>query len=70
MIVHSFKEKVYRFAIERIQTQWDTLYQQLLDWNYEHGTVTNNEITAVWDAACAANQKYGSYLEAVLQTQQ
>lgn len=66
----SSEEKVYRLAIERIQTQWDTLYQQLLDWNYEYGTVTNNEITAAWDAACAAVQKYGSYLEAVLQTQQ
>lgn len=66
----SSEEKVYRLAIECIQTQWDTLYQQLLDWNYEYGTVTNNEITAAWDAACAAVQKYGSYLEAVLQTQQ
>ncbi|MCI8287912.1 MAG: hypothetical protein HFH89_09720 [Lachnospiraceae bacterium] len=66
----SSEEKLYQLAIERIQTQWDTLYQQLLDWNYEYGTVTNNEITAAWDAACAAVQKYGSYLEAVLQTQQ
>ena len=66
----SSEEKVYRLAIERIQTQWDTLYQQLLDWNYEYGTVTNNEITAAWDAASTAVQKYGSYLEAVLQTQQ
>lgn len=66
----SSEEKLYRLAIERIQTQWDTLYQQLLDWNYEYGTVTNNEITAAWDAACIAVEKYGSYLNAVLQTQQ
>lgn len=33
----SSEEKVYRLAIERIQTQWDTLYQQLLDWNTEYG---------------------------------
>ena len=66
----SSEEKLYQLAIERIQTQWDTLYQQLLDWNYEYGTVTNNEITAAWDAACIAVEKYGSYLNAVLQTQQ
>lgn len=65
----SSEEKVYRLAIERIQTQWDTLYQQLLDWNYEYGSVTDNEITAAWDAACEAVQQYGSYLEAILQTQ-
>ena len=33
----SSEEKLYRLAIERIETQWDTLYQQLLDWNYEYG---------------------------------
>lgn len=60
---------MYRLAIERIETQWDTLYQQLLDWNYEYGTVTNNEITAAWDAACIAVQQYGSYLNAILETQ-
>lgn len=66
----SSEEKLYRLAIERIQTQWDTLYQQLLDWNYQYGTVTNDEITAAWNAASAAVQQYGSYLNAVLQTQQ
>ena len=65
----SSEEKLYRLAIERIETQWDTLYQQLLDWNYEYGTVTNNEITAAWDAACIAVQQYGSYLNAILETQ-
>lgn len=64
----SSEEKLYRLAIERIQTQWDTLYQQLIDWNYEYGTVTNDEITSVWQSASAAVEKYGSYLDAVLAT--
>ena len=66
----SSEEKLFRLAIERIQTQWDSLYRQLIDWNTEYGTVTNKEITSAWDAASAAVQQYGSYLEAVLQTQQ
>ena len=65
----SSEEKVYRLAIERIQTQWGTLYDQLIAWNTEYGSVTNNEITSAWDAACEAVQQYGSYLEAILQTQ-
>ena len=65
----SSEEKLYRLAIERIETQWDTLYQQLIAWNTEYGTVTNNEITAAWDSACIAVQKYGSYLNALLETQ-
>ena len=66
----SSEEKVYQLAIERIQTQWDSLYQQLIAWNTEYGTVVNSDISSAWDAACAAVLKYGSYLEAVLQTQQ
>lgn len=65
----SSEEKVYRLAIQRIETQWDSLYQQLLDWNYEYGNVTDNEITAAWNSASEAVQQYGSYLEAILQTQ-
>lgn len=65
----SSEEKLYRLAIERIETQWGSLYQQLIDWNTEYGTVTNSEITSAWDAASTAVQQYGSYLNAVLETQ-
>lgn len=66
----SSEEKVYRLAIDRINNHWDTLYQDLINWNYEYGTVTNDEITKAWEGASAAVQQYGSYLNAVLQTQQ
>lgn len=66
----SSEEKVYRLAIDRINNHWDTLYQDLINWNTEYGTVVNNDISSAWDAASAAVQKYGSYLDAVLQTQQ
>lgn len=65
----SSEEKVYQLAIERIQTQWKSLYGQLIDWNTEYGNVTNQEITSAWDAASQAVREYGSYLDAVLETQ-
>ena len=65
----SSTEKLYRLSIERISTQWDTLYQSLLDWNYQAGNSTEQNLVAAWDAASGAVQRYGSYLEAVLQTQ-
>lgn len=66
----SSEEKLYCLSIERINNHWDTLYQDLINWNTEYGTVVNNDISSAWDAASAAVQKYGSYLDAVLQTQQ
>lgn len=65
----SSEEKLYQLAIERINTQWDTLYQQLIDWNTQYGTVTNEEITSAWNLASEAVKTYGSYLNAVLETQ-
>ena len=41
----------------------------MINWNYEYGSVTNDEITKAWDAASAAVQQYGSYLNAILETQ-
>lgn len=65
----SSEEKVYRLAIERIQTQWGSLYDQLITWNTEYGSVINQEISNAWDSACEAVEKYGSYLDAILATQ-
>lgn len=41
----------------------------MITWNTEYGTVVNSEISAAWDTACIAVDRYGSDLEAVLQTQ-
>lgn len=64
----SSEEKLYQLAIERINNHWDTLYQDLINWNYEYGSVTNDEITSAWNNASAAVQQYGGYLNAVLET--
>lgn len=58
-------EKRYRQAIKYIEDNWDTLYDELIDWNTEYGDVLNSEITSAWDSCLAAAQKYGSYLEAL-----
>ncbi len=62
-------QKLYDMAIDYIRDHWDTLYQELLDWNYEYGTVASTEITAAWEDALAAAQRYGDYLTALAQIQ-
>lgn len=61
----SSEEKVYQLAIARIREQWDTLYQDLIAWNTEQGSVINQEITDAWNSALKAVEKYGSYLAAL-----
>lgn len=61
----SSEEKLYRLAIERIQTQWDTLYDQLISWNTQYGSVLNKEITSAWENCLAAAERYGSYVAAL-----
>lgn len=61
----SSEEKVYQLAIARIRDKWDTLYQDLIAWNTESGSVINQEITDAWEAATAAVQKYGSAVSAL-----
>lgn len=58
-------EKLYRMAINYIQDNWDTLYEELIDWNTEYGSVLNSEITSAWDACLEAAQRYGSYISAL-----
>ena len=64
----SSTQKIYEMAIAYIDECWDTLYTDLMEWNYEYGTVTSDEIQSAWDAASTAVESYGSYLEAVLAT--
>lgn len=58
-------QKLYDMAIQYIQEHWDTLYSELLAWNYEYGNDTSETITKAWESASAAVQKYGDYLSAV-----
>jgi hypothetical protein len=52
-------------AISYIESNWDTLYSELIDWNTEYGTVLNSEITTAWENCLAAAQRYGSYVSAL-----
>ena len=61
----SSTEKVYQLAMERIRTSWDTLYDDLIAWNTEQGTVINQEITDAWEDACDAVKRYGDYVSAL-----
>lgn len=62
-------EKLYQLAIARIDSQWDTLYQDLINWNTQYGNDTNETITNAWNNASIAVQQYGGYLNAVKATQ-
>ena len=52
-------------AISYIENHWDTLYNELIAWNTQYGSVLNSEITTAWDNALAAAQRYGSYVAAL-----
>lgn len=58
-------EKLYREAIERIDSDWDGLYNDLLAWNYEYGSTLESDLVSAWDAASEAVQKYGSFVAAL-----
>lgn len=62
----SSTQKLYDMAIKYIRENWDTLYQELLDWNYEYGNNLNSEITAAWEAAQEAASKYGDFVTAIM----
>lgn len=65
----SSEEKLYQLAIKRINEQWDTLYEDLINWNYEYGSDTQSTMESAWAKASEAVQKYGGYLEAVVALQ-
>lgn len=58
-------QKLYDMAIEYISSHWDTLYNELIDWNTEYGSVLNSEITSAWENCLAAAQRYGDYVSAM-----
>lgn len=62
----SSTQKLYDMAIKYIKENWNTLYQELLDWNYEYGNSLNSEITAAWEAAQEAASRYGDFVTAIM----
>lgn len=65
----SSTEKLYRMAIEYIESHWSTLKDELITWNYETGSSLESELVSAWDNCSLAVERYGSYLEAVKQIQ-
>lgn len=65
----SSTEKIYQLAIQRIQDNWGTLYQELINWNMVAGNDINANITENWIKAAQAVQTYGSYVQAVASVQ-
>lgn len=61
----SSAEKLYNLAINRITNGWNTLYDELIDWNTAVGNSLNSEITEEWNLATEAVKKYGSYVAAL-----
>ncbi len=61
----SSAEKLYQLAIQRLSEQWDTLYDNLIAWNYESGSTLQSEIVEAWKQAQDAVLQYGSYVQAV-----
>lgn len=60
----SSEEKLYQLARERIKNGWATLYDDLIDYNTRAGSVINDEITAAWQNAQKAMERYNAtYLE-------
>ena len=58
-------QKLYDMAIDYIESHWNTLYDELISWNTEYGSVLNSEITEAWNNCLAAAQRYGSYVSAL-----
>ena len=61
----SSQEKLYRQARYYIEKNWSTLYDELIEWNTESGSVINKQICSAWDNALEAAKRYGSYLAAL-----
>ena len=59
-------QKIYDKAIDYINQHWDTLKDELIEWNYEVGDTIEDEIAGNWEKAIALMDKYKlSYAELV-----
>jgi TP901 family phage tail tape measure protein len=61
------EEKVYNAAISRINSNWEQLYTDLIEWNKQYGDMIDGEdsITSAWRTAKAAAQEYGDVVSAL-----
>lgn len=66
----SSAEKLYQAAMARLASGWDSLYQELIDWNTEAGSSLNSEITENWLKAADAVKQYGDYVKAITEIRQ
>lgn len=59
--------ELYNLAIDRINSGWDELYKDILDWNSKYGEGIDGEdsIKSAWDNAREALEKYGDVLKAL-----
>lgn len=64
----SSEQKLYEAAMARLDTGWGQLYDQLIAYNTEYGNRINDDITAAWESARLAVERYGSYAAAVSAT--
>lgn len=63
------EEKLYQLAIARISQNFDTLYQDLINYNTAYGNQLNDTIIKIWENASKAVREYGGYVEAILALQ-
>lgn len=61
----SSEQKLYELALDRIDSEYETLLSQVLAYNREAGNSIEEDIVKGWDNAIAAIRQYGSYAEAV-----
>lgn len=61
----SSQQKLYDMAISYIESNWNTLYDELIAWNYEYGTSLSTEIESAWNSAIEAAKRYGSFVAAM-----
>ncbi len=58
-------QKKYDMAIKYIQEHWDTLFDELINWNTEYGNDLNETVVKAWENALEAVKKYGNYVDAL-----
>ena len=63
-------QKKWDLAIKYIEEHWDTLKDELIEWNTRIGNSLNSEIVSEWEQAVKLVEKYGSVLAAVNAAQQ
>lgn len=66
----SSQQKLYDMAIDYITTKWETnwqsLFEELIAWNYEHGNELESTIVTAWDNATLAVERYGGKVREAL----